>query len=84
MSDEIRNRYSNGEVAVLWRPGLCIHCEACKTALPEVFNPDARPWVSIFAAPTAAIVQAVQACPSQAISLAYPNDPEFVGPYVKH
>ncbi len=60
----------NGEITVEWRPELCIHCEACKQGLPQVFKPDERPWVKIDAAPTTAIVDQVLACPSGALSIA--------------
>ena len=61
--------YTNGEISVLWQPDLCIHCEACKQGLPQVFRPTERPWVKIDAASTVEIVSQVEACPSQALSI---------------
>lgn len=59
--------YTNGEINVLWDSNLCTHCEYCKTGLPEVFNPDARPWVNMEGATTEKIREQVQACPSGAL-----------------
>ena len=60
--------YSNGEVTVLWKPGLCIHSAACVHGLPNVFKPKEKPWVQVDNATTDAIVATVKACPSGALS----------------
>lgn len=61
--------YSNDKVSVEWRPELCIHCEACFRGLPEVFDPNKRPWVNINGAETDEIRNQVLNCPSMALSL---------------
>jgi uncharacterized Fe-S cluster protein YjdI len=43
--------YTSTEVTVEWYPERCIHCQNCIEELPEVFNLDNRPWVSINATP---------------------------------
>ena len=67
MKDIIR-KYTNGEVTVVWEPAKCIHSTICFNGLPEVFDPDKRPWVSIDGAGTERIVEQVKACPSGALS----------------
>lgn len=60
--------YSNGEIAVIWKPKLCIHSGNCTKRLPEVFKPNIRPWVQIKKASTEEIKNTVEACPSGALS----------------
>lgn len=69
MAHEIVKRYSNGEITVVWKPGLCIHSTNCWRGLPQVFDPRKRPWITIEAAPTQAIVDQVARCPSGALSI---------------
>lgn len=38
--------YSNGEVAIKWKPELCIHSGNCVRGLPEVFKSGERPWIN--------------------------------------
>jgi uncharacterized Fe-S cluster protein YjdI len=61
--------YTNGEINVLWKSPLCTHCEACWQGLPEVFSPDARPWVNMQGATTEKIREQVAQCPSGALTV---------------
>ena len=65
---ETVEKYSNGEVTVVWRADKCIHSTVCLNGLPEVFDPNKRPWVNIRAADTKRIVDQVKKCPSGALS----------------
>jgi uncharacterized Fe-S cluster protein YjdI len=65
---KIIKKYTNGEVTVVWQPDKCIHSTACFNGLPEVFDPDKRPWVNIHAAETEKIIEQVKRCPSGALS----------------
>lgn len=65
--------YSNGQVVVVWEAEKCIHSAICAKGLPDVFRPRVRPWVSINAATTEAVVSQVKQCPSGALSY-YMND----------
>lgn len=69
MSDPEVKHYSNGEVTVVWKPGVCMHSAVCFRGLPQVFDPRKRPWVTIGGAPTPAIVEQVRHCPSGALSI---------------
>ncbi len=46
MSDQQKSKeYTNGELTVVWKPGLCIHSAKCVEALPEVYHPKEKPWI---------------------------------------
>lgn len=64
----ITKKYSNGEVTVVWKPGICEHSGICFKGLPQVFDPSKHPWVNINGASTPEIVNQVNSCPSGALS----------------
>ena len=68
MAHDITKRYSNGEVTVIWKPGLCQHSGVCARGLPKVFDPKRRPWIDLQHADSAAITAQVERCPSKALS----------------
>lgn len=61
--------YSNGENTILWKPAKCIHAAECVRLLPEVYNPDEKPWIKAENATTEALKAQVAKCPSGALSL---------------
>jgi len=61
--------YSKGETTVVWKPEVCIHSEKCFHGLPNVFNPNQRPWVDMDGAEEEAIRNQVAKCPSGALSI---------------
>lgn len=71
--DQIVKEYTNGEVTIVWKPDLCMHVMYCWKELPEVFNPQKRPWINAQGAPTERIIKQVKRCPSGALSY-YMND----------
>ncbi len=71
MEKDITKKYTNGEVTIVWKPGMCIHSTICwkqATGLPQVFNPRERPWIKAEGASSARIVEQVEKCPSGALS----------------
>jgi len=60
--------YSNGDVTVVWEAEKCIHSAICVKGLPNVFDPEAKPWIAIDAASTDALVNQIKQCPSGALS----------------
>ncbi|MBC8375374.1 MAG: (4Fe-4S)-binding protein [FCB group bacterium] len=60
--------YSNGELTIVWKPKLCTHSGECFKALPEVYDPKARPWVRPAGASTEALKSQIALCPSGALS----------------
>ena len=59
--------YRNAHIAVSWEPKLCIHAGYCFRGLPEVFQPESRPWVKVEAATADQIAETVMACPTGAL-----------------
>jgi uncharacterized Fe-S cluster protein YjdI len=66
-------KYTNGEITVVWKPDLCTHACYCWRAMPEVFNPNARPWINVNGASQERIIAQVNRCPSKALTW-YRND----------
>jgi uncharacterized Fe-S cluster protein YjdI len=78
--NDITKKYTNGEVTVIWKPGRCIHSAICweKTSgLPEVFNPQVRPWINMDGASTCKIVEQVKKCPTGALSYIMNEEENF-------
>jgi len=65
---ELIREYTNGGITVVWQPDLCIHSTCCFIDLPEVFDPEKRPWVNPHGASTEKIIAQVERCPSGALS----------------
>lgn len=65
---EIIKEYSNGELTVIWKPSKCIHAGECVKRLPNVYNPNERPWIKAENASTEELKKQIQACPSGALS----------------
>ena len=63
----VEREYANDEIAVEWEPKLCIHMRRCIAAQPEVFVPDARPWVRLEGADADRVAEAVRSCPTGAL-----------------
>lgn len=66
---ELIKEYKRDSLTVVWQPSKCIHSKACFHGLPNVFNPENRPWIQLDAADIADIESQVKACPSGALSL---------------
>lgn len=73
MTKEIKKEYTNGEITIVWKPKLCIHSTNCVKALPQVYDPEARPWIKPENATTEALLEQLKTCPSGALSY-YMND----------
>ena len=56
-----------GEIVVYWEPKICNHTGNCFRDLPEVFQPQNRPWILIDAATADKIAEVVMTCPTGAI-----------------
>ena len=60
--------YSNGEIKIIWKPELCIHCGNCAKGLPQVFQPKSKPWILPDAASTEELIKQIGICPSAALT----------------
>ena len=65
---EVKMDYSNGEIAIVWQPKLCIHSGICVRTLPNVYHPKERPWIKPMNASTEEIIEQVNKCPSGALT----------------
>ncbi len=62
-------RYESARAVVTWDATRCVHAAECVHRLPEVFNSKVKPWIQPEAADVAALADAVNRCPSGALSM---------------
>ncbi|MFK7784914.1 MAG: (4Fe-4S)-binding protein [Crocinitomicaceae bacterium] len=67
MSDEVKN-YSNEDIIVSWDAKKCKHAAECVKNAPNVFQPKERPWIKMEGGDTGYITNAIDQCPSGALS----------------
>ncbi len=60
--------YSNEDITIVWNPEVCIHAAECVKRLPKVYNPKAKPWITIENATTQELKDQIGHCPSGALS----------------
>ncbi len=68
MGNDIIKEYTNGELTIVWKPKSCTHSGVCVKTLPKVYNPSAKPWLSIENASTEELKEQISMCPSGALS----------------
>ena len=73
MKKDIKKEYSTAELTVVWKPNLCIHSGICVKTLPEVYNPNVKPWVKADRATTEELVSQIKKCPSGALGYILKN-----------
>jgi len=66
MSDKVQT-YEGEHVTVTYDVKRCIHAAECVHRAPEVFDPDAKPWVSPDRAAATRLVDAIEHCPTGAL-----------------
>lgn len=69
----IRKEYTNGTITIVWEPHKCIHSGICVKTLPQVYDPQGKPWIKPGNASSEALQKQVDQCPSGALSW-YLND----------
>ena len=72
---EITKEYTNGELTIVWKPKKCIHAAECVKALPNVYDPNRKPWIIAEGADTQSLKDQIGKCPSGALSF-YMNGEE--------
>jgi uncharacterized Fe-S cluster protein YjdI/CDGSH-type Zn-finger protein len=65
---DVVKSYEGDGVVIGWEPSLCIHVASCIRSLPHVFDPSARPWVALEGASADEVAQAVERCPTGALT----------------
>jgi uncharacterized Fe-S cluster protein YjdI len=67
--NEIVKHYeANNGLTVVWKPKLCIHAAECVKRLPQVYNPNEKPWIKVENASAEELMEQINACPSGALS----------------
>lgn len=62
-----RRSYQGSEITVSFDARRCIHAARCVRGLPEVFDPDRRPWIAPDAAAAERVAEVVRSCPTGAL-----------------
>ena len=65
---EIVKEYQKGDLTVIWKPQTCIHAAVCVSKLPEVYNPEKKPWINLDNAEQDELIKQIKSCPSGALS----------------
>ena len=65
---EITKEYTNGDLTVVWKPKKCIHAGICVQTLPNVYDPNAKPWIKAENASIQELKDQISKCPSGALS----------------
>jgi uncharacterized Fe-S cluster protein YjdI len=65
---EVVKTYSNSDITVIWKPRRCIHSGICVKMLPQVYDPDSRPWIKPEHATASDLMRQIEQCPSGALS----------------
>ena len=68
--------YTGETIAISFDMKRCIHARNCFLKLPQVFDPDRRPWVDPDAAPAEEIAAMIRTCPSGALTFSKPDAEE--------
>jgi uncharacterized Fe-S cluster protein YjdI/CDGSH-type Zn-finger protein len=72
MADRV---YETDEIRVGWNSTLCLHTARCIRRAPDVFDSGRRPWVVLEGADPEDVADAVQRCPTGALTFEW-LDPE--------
>lgn len=65
---EIIKEYTNAELTIIWKPKKCIHAAECVKRLPQVYNPDIKPWIKAENASIKELKEQIKSCPTGALS----------------
>jgi uncharacterized Fe-S cluster protein YjdI len=60
-------KYAGDGIDVFFEPRLCIHAARCVAGLPDVFNPQKRPWIQPMNATAGALADVISQCPTGAL-----------------
>ena len=67
--------YRAESITVFFDARRCLHVAECVRGLPNVFDPDVRPWIQPANAPAEAVAEVVRRCPTGALHYALTSDP---------
>ncbi|MEX1261847.1 MAG: CDGSH iron-sulfur domain-containing protein [Balneolaceae bacterium] len=60
-------KYENDEITVRYDVTRCIHAAKCVDGLPDVFDPNRKPWIDPNYAPANKIADVIETCPTGAL-----------------
>ncbi len=66
--------YENSDIVVFWNSEKCFHSRRCVTASPLTFDPMRKPWIDVTKDKNSNMWQAIESCPSGALSCTYRHD----------
>lgn len=66
--------YEYGDIAVFWDSEKCRHAKRCVTGSPKTFDIQRKPWIDLTQAPTMEIWQAIEKCPTGALTCVYTHE----------
>ncbi|QKV91785.1 (4Fe-4S)-binding protein [Streptomyces sp. NA02950] len=67
MDNERGKPYVGAMVTVSYEAERCLHAGECARALPQVFDPERRPWIQADGAPADVVAEVVRRCTSGAL-----------------
>ena len=73
---EIIKKYEKGDLTIVWKPQICIHAATCVQMLPEVYNPNEKPWIKAENASMEALKSQISKCPSGALTFEMKDEKE--------
>ncbi|MGA9271058.1 MAG: (4Fe-4S)-binding protein [Lutimonas sp.] len=65
---KIVKRYKKDDLTIVWEPAKCIHSAVCVKMLPEVYDPNANPWIQPENGSVQQLKSQIEKCPSGALT----------------
>jgi CDGSH-type Zn-finger protein/uncharacterized Fe-S cluster protein YjdI len=66
--------YENKDLEITWDLKRCIHAKECVHGLPDVFDPEKKPWIDPDQEPDSGkIIETIERCPSGALQYHFKN-----------
>lgn len=59
--------YENDDIKVTWDLNRCIHAKECVHGLPDVFDPEKKPWIEPGNASPTELTETIKQCPTGAL-----------------
>ncbi len=74
----MHRQYENNEIVIFWNSDKCFHSTKCIQASPKTFDVTRKPWIQLGHVPNPEVWQAVEGCPSGALSILYRHGVDVV------
>ncbi len=70
LTEQWGKAYTAPDITVYYDAGRCLHFAACLRGLPQVFNPQTRPWIQADRAAAPELAEVIRRCPTGALHYA--------------